>query len=73
MKTWVIILFLQFNDQPFYHPVMVDKDTCHDPHQSTLLEHRIVKDKDGVKLDRFFYRSYMVFGHFCAGVFNDRL
>ena len=73
MKTWVIILFLQFNDQAFYHPVMVDEDTCSDPYESSLVQHRIVKDENVVKVDRHFYRSYMVFGHFCAGVFNDRL
>ena len=62
---FVLVLYLLNSEGAFSHALLVDRETCEDPHKE-LLKHKVVI-QDGVELDRFFYKGYMSFGHSCVG------
>ena len=49
---FVLVLYLLSNEGAFSHALLVDRETCEDPHKE-LLKHKVVI-QDGVELDRFF-------------------
>jgi len=68
MKLFIIVLYLGMGpDLMFMHPVQVTEEQCEDPHAHNLFEHKIIYEGEA-QLDRYFYKDYVVFGSYCAGL-----